>query len=275
MTELSDLLAACDAVQRDTHAAASTKQMAGKLKAWAASVPTAPPAPSPAPLTPVPVGALLFSDEFSAPTIDTAKWDVKNRGQFTPSAVSAGGGLLTIIATVDASKPGGWACGEIQGQPTTAYTGPRYSECRAIVPAGFGTWAAPLWERDAPWGALAIENDTCEQLGKEPGSYHVTVHNGPSEAYGLMIGAPTPSTPLSADWHRYGCAMYADHADYYLDGAKVATITQAESGLTAWKFTTTPTVPLVDLDMGGWGGTITVAPPVRLLVDYVKVWALA
>lgn len=269
MSALDDLVAACNAVASDRYAAKSTKAMAAALSKWAVSV-----VPTPAPPTtgpPVPVGALLFSDEFAGSSIDAAKWDVKNRSQFVPAAVSVHNGLLEITATLDATKPLGWACGEIQGQPTTAYTGPRYAESRAVLPAGAGTWPAPLWERDAPWGALGIENDTCEQLGKDPvGTYHVTVHNGPNESHGQVVST---GVDLAAAFHRYGCAMYPDHADYYFDGELVATI--PSTSLSAWKFTTTPTVPLVDLDMGGWGGTITVQPPVTLLVDYVKVWALA
>ena len=267
MTALDDLIAACNLVQNDPHAAASTKQMAGKLKTWAPTV-----IPTPAvPATPVPVGALLFHDDFDGTVIDATKWDVKLRGQFVQTAVSVHDGLLDITAELNTVMPNGWQAGEIQGLPATAYTGPRYSECRAKVPAGAGTWAAPLWERDAPWGALGIENDTCEQLGKDPvGTYHVTVHNGPNESHGQVVST---GVDLAAAFHRYGCAMYPDRADYYFDGELVATI--PSTALSAWKFTTTPTVPLVDLDMGGWGGTITVQPPVHLLVDYVKVWALA
>ena len=175
------------------------------------------------------------------------------------------------MATRDAS--GAWFGGEIQGlAPGAQYVGPHYSECRAKLPAGAGVWSAPLWERDAPWGSLGIENDVNEQLGREPGRYHVTVHNGPSESFGKVVDT---GLDLSADFHVYGSAMYLDHADYWFDGRLVATITAAESGLSAWKFTTTPTVALVDLDIGGaWAGPVGVTPPVHLLVDYVRVSAL-
>jgi beta-glucanase (GH16 family) len=268
VSALDDLIAACDALATDTHYAIKARALAARLKAWAVTVPT------PA-ATPVPVGAVLFADEFNGTALDTAKWDVKNLSggvtAFVPSAVSVHDGALDIVATTDAA--GKWSSGEIQGQPVTAYTGPRYLEARAKVPVGLGTWPAPLWERDAPWGALGIENDVSEQLGREPTAYHVTVHNGPTSSFGKVVQA---GVNLADAFHRYGCAMYADHADYYLDGLRVATITAAEAGLSAWKFTTTPMVPLIDLDMGGsWAGTISVAPPVHFLVDYVRVWALA
>jgi hypothetical protein len=227
--------------------------------------------PIPAPPTGPPnTGTVLFSDDFTGTTLSTAKWDVKNYNQWQPGNVSVHDGLLDIVAVKDST--GAWKSAEIQGlAPGAQYVGPHYSECRAKLPAGGGVWSAPLWERDAPWGSLAIENDVNEQLGKEPGKYHVTVHNGSGESFGKVIDT---GLDLSADFHVYGCAMYADHADYWFDGRKLATITAQESGLSAWKFTTTPLVALVDLDMGGWGGTITVQPPVHLLVDYVRVTAL-
>lgn len=275
MTDTSQLIAEAGKISNSSPAiktfaqdvAANLVSQAARIASLEAQVVklTAPPA-----ATPVAVGAVLFSDDFNGTTIDVSKWDVKNRNQFLPAAVTVHDGLLDITATVDAN--GVWTSGEIQGQPVTSYSGSRYSEARARVPMGVGTWPAPLWERDAPWGALGIESDVCEQLGKEPTGYHVTVHNGASESYGKFVSV---GVNLWADFHRYGCAMYPDHADYYLDGVKVATITAAESGLSAWKFTTTPSVPLVDLDMGGWGGPVSVSSPVDLLVDYVRVWALA
>ncbi len=267
MTALSDLLAACDAVQRDTHAAASTKQMAGKLKAWAVSVvPT--PAPPTAPLTPVPVGAPLFSDEFTA-ALDPAKWDVKAHGTWSPANVTTHDGLLDIAATKDAA--GVWHGGEMQGlAPAYQYVGPRYMEARAVVPQGQGTWSAPIWEWGAPWGGNHVEIDVCEQLGSEPTKYHATIHVNGTESQGIVIDT---GKVLADAFHRYGAAIYPDRVDFYFDGARVGTI--PSSSVSAWPFVTTPMCAVIDLDMGGWGGPISVQPPVHLLVDYVKVWALA
>lgn len=281
MTELDDLLAACATVQSDRNAARSTKGMAKALAAWAPTVTAPAPAPSPtptttsvpAPQTP-PLGRTLFADDFTAP-LDPTVWDVKNRlngysgTTFIPGNVTVKDGQLAITAYQNTS--GAWYGGEIQLLAAHAYTGPHYLECSTTLPAGVGVWSGPLWERDAPWGALGIENDACEQLGKEPSVYHVTVHNGPDDSHGLAVTAP--ATLAGGGPHIYGCAMYSDHADYFLDGQKVATI--PASSLTAWKFTTTPLVCLLDLDMGGaWATTPTIPGPVTMLVDYVKVTAL-
>lgn len=231
------------------------------------------PAPPPA-ATPVPVGASMFSEDFTGP-LDPTKWDVKVHDRWLPSNVSVHDGMLDIQATLD--QAGIWHGGEIQSlAPNYQYAGPRYMECRAVVPKGAGTWAAPLWEWNAPWGGLGIENDVNEQLGRESTQYHVHVHNGPAQSFGKTIET---RTDLSAAFHVYGCAMYADHATYYFDGVNAATITKAEAfaaGLTAWPFTTTPMCCVIDLDMGGsWAGPVGVTPPVHMLVDYVKIWTLA
>ncbi len=244
----------------------------GMLAALAASSPA--PIPPPPSATPVPVGALLFSEDFTSP-LDLTKWDVKTYDRFLTANVSVHDGVLDIQATKDAS--GVWHGGEIQSlAPTYQYSGPRYMESRAKVPVGAGTWPGPLWEWAAPWGASGVENDVNETLGKEPTRYHATLHNGPSQQFGKTIDT---GMDLSAAFHRYGCAMRADGADYYFDGQLVASISKAEAlanGLSAWQFTSVPMVVLVDLDMGGsWAGPVTVTPPVHMLVDYVKVWALA
>jgi hypothetical protein len=135
---------------------------------------------------PVPVRALLFADEFDAP-LDLGTWDVKARVAnlsktwFSPDNVSVDKSCLVIDGRLAA--PGQWHGGEIQLLAAYAYTGARYSEVRAQLPAGAGTWSAPLWEVDAPWGSQGIENDVCEQLGIEPTKYHVTVHNGKVEKF--------------------------------------------------------------------------------------------
>lgn len=270
MSELSDLIAACGAVATDTHAAASTKRMARALGAWAPTV--APPPPPP--VTPVPVGALMFSDTFTGTTLDLAKWEAK---QYTDKrtgnvwtgtdSITLSNGLLHIVATK--STAGVWRSAFISGKQS--YTGPRYMECRAQVAAGLGAWSAPLWEWDAPYGEFGVENDVCEQLGKDPTMYHATVHSDETTDSGHEIWA---GSVLDIGFHRYGCAMYASHADYFLDGKLVLTILAGE--LPAWTFTVTPMVANVSMYLGGWGGPIDPAlTSATMLVDYVNVWKLA
>ena len=172
---------------------------------------------------------------------------------------------MDIFAVRQAS--GTWNSSWISG--TQSYSGPRYIEARAKVPSGKGTWSAPIWEWDAPYGSMATENDVIEQLGSEPLSYHTTLHSG-----GTNFGKNNvTASNLASDYHIYGAAVYADKVDYYLDGVKIQTITKAEMG-NKWGFDTTAMVLNVSLDMGGWGGTPDAALPstVRMLVDYIRVY---
>lgn len=245
--------------------------MAAALRAWAPSVQAPVPSPSPAP--PVPVGALLFSDDFARLE---AWWDVKDRiadsgTWFDPANVSVHDGLLDIAAVKSSRGTTGWSGAWLSSVGKT-FSGPYYAEAVAKVAAGPGTWSAPLWILDAPYGAKGIENDVCEQLGREAASWHCTLHAGSGSANesGTMLSA---AAPLADAFHRYGCATYADHADYYLDGVKV--LTKAAAVVPSWQFASTVSTVNVSLDMGGWGGPITVAPPARQLVQSVNVWALA
>ena len=96
MTELSDLLAACDAVQRDANAAATTKAMAGKIKAWAPTVSA--PVPPPAP------GGLIRELDFS--TGDTSQWLGDETGVGCKVAVVPGPGPHNNPYVAKFSVPG-------------------------------------------------------------------------------------------------------------------------------------------------------------------------
>lgn len=220
---------------------------------------------------------LSASDEFTGAAgtkPSSSKWGAK---QFTATNGSVvywnglnnvqldGTGNLDIFAQRQAS--GTWNSSWISG--TQSYTGPRYMEARAKVPAGQGVWSAPIWEWDAPYGSLGTENDVIEQLGIEPTSYHTTLHSGGTDS---SKNNTTLST-LANDYHVYGAAVYADRVDYYFDGAKIQTITKAEMG-NKWGFDATAMVLNISLDMGGWGGAPSAGLPstVRMLVDYIRVY---
>lgn len=217
------------------------------------------------------------SDEFnglagSKPSF--ALWDAK---QFTATNGSVvywngmaqasldGAGHLDIAAMRQLS--GQWYSAWLSGK--VSYQGPRFLVARAKVPGGYGPWSGPIWEYDAPYGTQGLELDVCEQLGWEPTSYHTTAH---ANASTQVSNDNNVGVTLAAGWHDYGAAVYDDHADFYLDGTLVRTITRTQLG--SWNFDTAARVLNIDLDMGGWGGSVapSLPSPQHLLVDYIRVY---
>lgn len=224
-------------------------------------------APAPAP-TPAPgFATLFFSDDFNGPAgakPDSAKWEAKAFAQYGVYAglerISLDGqGSLVIDAVWNGAD---WLTGWLSGR--VAYVGPHRIEARAKVAVGTGAWSAPVWEWDAPYGEQGTENDVCEQLGSEPGHYYATLHSGDAEV-GRMPSIPT------LDWHVYGADVHVDRVEYFLDGAKVGTITKADMG-GKWGFDTTRMVANISLNMLGWGGPTSDFSPRRMLVDWLRVW---
>lgn len=227
-----------------------------------------------------PTRNLAVSDEFN--TLDPARWSAKTYTS-TGSAVywngynncSAHDGLLDIAAVHDPNTAGRWDSCFLSG--VNAYSGPRFVDVRAKVPAGAGTWAAPGWEWTAPYGAApGPELDICEQLGREPQTYHASLHywaSGGTDGPGSpIVTSPNAGVNLADGFHDYGMAVHSDRVDFYLDGHQVSTILRSQ-WQSPWVFDIAAVVLNIDLDMGGsWAGTVdpNLASPVHELVDYIR-----
>jgi hypothetical protein len=232
--------------------------------------PPAPPGPAP-----VPLGALLFTDEFDGPAgskPDTAKWNVHSGhaglglGYWNglQNVELDGQGNLVVTAVKSGSV---WDSAFLTSKP--GYKGARYIETRGKPAAGVGTWNGMVWEWDWPYGSNGWELDVVEQLGREPEVNHTTMHKPPRQS-----GHANPLGVVLADaFHLYGAAVYKDHADFYFDGKLVWTAKASDVGLA--DLTANEVSACVQLNMGGWGGTPTISGPARMMVDYVRVHALA
>lgn len=166
---------------------------------------------------------------------------------------------------------GTWQSGFLSSK--TAFGGQPYTvDARAKLACGQGTWNAPIWTWEAPYGAApGIENDVNEQLGSgQATEYHATLHNWLSGGGQQQKSDPlTMSLTLCNGFHDYSANVYADYIDYYLDGTLVDTITAAQVGLT--NLTSYQQVANIDLNMGGWAGTIGSETSAQMLVDYIRV----
>lgn len=174
------------------------------------------------------------------------------------------GNLVITAKKVD----GAWFSGFLSGR--TSYSGPHRIEVRAKVAAGAGVWNAPVWEWDYPHGARGLEDDVVEQLGRQPQTYLTTLHANARIQRGF---ANATRRTLSSGFHTYAAVVRPNRVDYYLDGKLVRSIRSRSLG-GRWGFVRTRMVANISLNMGGLGGAPTVAGPVSLLVDWIRVTPL-
>jgi hypothetical protein len=275
VTELDDLLTACAAVAKDSHAARSTKGMAAALAKWA---------PTAQPLAPAPV--VLFHDDFDGPAgapPDPAKWwptpwcstsadDAE--GCYNPAnAYQDGNGNLVLAVTpgtmgrpydfarVQSFQEGGWP------PPHVLWAhGPAIRvEARIRFAPGVGLWGG-FWLMGCD-PTTPLELDVQEFRGAVPTQVAIHTH-GP--VYGSLKPFDTRAD-LSADFHVYWTEYQATGATFGIDSTTIGQLpTPAQALGVRLSHTVGPP--------GSWGGQMGPPPasalPAHMLVDYVKVTAL-
>ena len=116
-----------------------------------------------------------------------------------------------------------------------------------------------------------------ENIGKEPGTVHGTVH-GPGYSGSHGIGGPSKlpgDTALANDFHVYGIEWSTNRINWYIDGQTYFSITPARLPAGApWAFDQSKFVILNLAVGGGWPGypDATSTFPQRMEVDYVRVY---
>jgi beta-glucanase (GH16 family) len=173
--------------------------------------------------SPAPSGALLWSDEFSATTLNTSVWkpyyntygDGNNELQCeTPNNVAVSGGTLKITARREnIACPGGDVRNFTAGFLGTRETGhyfPRYGrfEMRARLPHGQGLWPA-FWLRHRD-GAGTAEVDIMEYFHSHvPGQTTGTLHlDGRANLSKKNRAFETPTT--NPGWHTWAVDIAPD-----------------------------------------------------------------
>jgi len=150
-------------------------------------------------------------------------------------------------------------------------------EARIEVPRGPGLWPA-FWALgetipSAGWPRCG-EIDIMENIGREPGRVHATVH-GPGYSGGKGVGGPfdLPSGAFADGFHVFAVEWAPSSLRFSVDGTVYKTITPADvSG--DWVFDG-PFFLLLNLAVGGnWPGSpdADTAFPARMKVDYVRVY---
>jgi beta-glucanase (GH16 family) len=157
-------------------------------------------------------------------------------------------------------------------------------EARIKIPRGEGIWPA-FWmlgtNIDSAGWPTCGEIDIMENIGKEPGTVHGTIHGpqsggdyngglGVSGKYMLSNGAA-----LADDYHDYAIEWTTNCISWFIDGKKYFEATPAKIPKNSkWVFDQ-PQFILLNLAVGGgWPGypDATSSYPQRMIVDYVRVY---
>jgi len=259
-----------------------------------ASASTQNPAPSPDEKS----WELVWSDEFSGPNgapPDPAKWVIETGGggwgnneleYYTdrPKNVYQQDGNLVITALQDKYQGADgvardYTSARLKTQGKFSQTLGRF-EARIKIPRGQGIWPA-FWMLgadigDAGWPKCG-EIDIMENIGKEPGLVHGTIH-GPGYSGEHGIGAPfnlPAGQNFADDFHVFAVEWDLNEIHFYVDDHLYATRTPADLPAGAKWVYDHPFFLLLNVAVGGgWPGNpdTSISFPQAMLVDYVRVY---
>jgi beta-glucanase (GH16 family) len=155
-------------------------------------------------------------------------------------------------------------------------------EARIKIPKGQGIWPA-FWMlgndiTQNGWPKCG-EIDIMENIGREPGTIHGSLH-GPSSVANTSDSTSTVSLPAgqnySDDFHIYGIEWEPGAVRFYVDSENYANIRQSQWPAGGqWVFDH-PFFIIVNLAVGGvWPGIPDTSTqfPQQMLVDYVRVYS--
>jgi beta-glucanase (GH16 family) len=237
---------------------------------------------------------LVWSDEFNqaeGSSPDPSKWGFETGGTgwgnneleyYTSRTNNARieGGQLVIEARQESFGGRNYTSARLltKGKWSWAYG---RMEARIKIPRGQGLWPA-FWAlgtniTSVNWPTCG-EIDIMENIGKEPGMVHGTVH-GPGYSGGGAIGGTFTlpgGSAIADDFHIFAVEWETNRIRWYIDNQPYFTVTPTSipSG-TQWVFIR-PEYLLLNVAVGGnWPGSpdATTTFPQRMLVDYVRVYA--
>jgi beta-glucanase (GH16 family) len=247
-----------------------------------------------------PAWKLVWSDEFNdadGTGIDPTKWAAQTGGDgwgnqereyYTgdvANAVQQGGNLVITATTAGASSHTCWY-GQCQYTSARLQTKALFDqaygrfETRMKIPRGQGLWPA-FWmlgnNIDTAGWPQCGEVDIMENIGKEPGTVHGSMH-GPGYSGGSPLTAKftLPANAAFADgFHIFAVEWEPSAVRFYVDSTLYETQTPANVPAgSMWVFDH-PFFLLLNVAVGGgWPGDPdgTTVFPQTMLVDYVRVY---
>ena len=227
-----------------------------------------------------PVGSwhIVFDDEFTAGSLDLAKWEPNwngnsvtsitppvNRNEracYDPKQVVERGGELDLLAAAGSCTAANgltypYRSGMIESNGKFNFTYGVF-EARVWTPAGKGMWPA-FWSDGQVWPNDG-EIDTLEAYGTDTSLFHYYYPGGGPGGSAYVPGA-------TAGWHIYTTDWEPGIITWYYDGRKVWQLTNANlaAGQT---ISSSPQYLILNL---GLNSNQSVSPA-TLRVDYVRVW---
>ena len=248
---------------------------------------------------PPPSFTLVWSDEFNDPdgsSPDTSKWTYDTGGsgwgnheleyytQRTQNAQIKGGNLVITAQKEIYTGPDGvtrnYTSARLKTQGLFSQAYGRF-EARIRIPAGQGMWPA-FWALGDNFSSVdwpkCGEIDIMENIGKEPGTVHGSLH-GPS-TYGSSSNLTAPfrlpaGQNFADDFHLYAIEWEPGTIRFYVDTHLYATFAASQWPAGGpWSFDH-PFFLILNLAVGGdWPGSPddrTVLPQ-QMLVDYVRIY---
>jgi beta-glucanase (GH16 family) len=230
---------------------------------------------------------LDWSDEFDGAKLDHSRWVEETGGNgygnnelefYTarPENVRVAGGNLVIEARKEEWKGRHYTSARIKTAGLQERTYGRY-EARIRIPRGQGIWPA-FWMLGADCASTGWprcgEIDIMENIGKEPGIVHGTLH-GPGYSGEHGFGAPSSleSGAYADGFHLYAVEWEPGEIRWYRDGILYHTA-RPDLVKGAWVFEH-PLFVILNLAVGGyWPGNPDASTvfPQQMLVDYVRVY---
>jgi beta-glucanase (GH16 family) len=243
---------------------------------------------------------LVWSDEFDVAGLpDATKWSYdternsagwyNNELQYYANARADNSrvenGMLVITARredLSAAGFGDWSgqrysSARLLSRNKTGWTYGFY-EIRAKLPCGTGTWPA-IWTLSSPpqtaWPDDG-EIDIMEHVGFDPGVVHGTVHTGAYNHTRNNHRSNRVTIPdVCTEFHRYQMHWTANRITVGVDDRYFFQYSNDGSGNPEWPFDS-PQYLILNIAVGGdWGGQQGVNDavfPVRMEVDYVRVY---
>ena len=242
-----------------------------------------------APLPNPPSWKLAWHDEFDGPTLDTATWVFDTGGggwgnaeleYYTNRPLNArvDSGNLVIEARREVFGSRGYTSARLKTAPLRggAWQYGRI-EARIQIPRGQGLWPA-FWMLGDNIGTVGWptcgEIDIMENIGREPGRVHGTIHGpGYSGAQGISAAYNLTSGAFADAYHVFTVEWDPDAIHFFVDSVPYQTVSPSVVP-GRWVYDH-PFFIILNVAVGGyWPGapdSTTVFPQV-MRVDYVRVY---